>query len=370
MSFSSPPDPDNAGDSQAPSGSPNDETAIHRLCIDLSWRAIARVAGALALGWLLLRLLPVMLWLVIALMFVAALNPVVRRWQERMRRPWAIGAIAGTALLVLFTLAAIIVPVALRQGQKLLVNVPTYARQLEATAQRSHVKIDVHGTVQRWMEHLPASLLDYSWSVGGTLLGTLTVFVLTIYFLIEGPQVATGLTSLLPRGERLWVRRMFGEIGDQVGHYMRGQLITSALAGIFSLVVLTALGVPEAPALAGLMVVADVIPVVGPFLATIPAVLMALTKNLTTAWLTLLAYTVYLQVEANVIAPRIYGKTMRLSPLVVLIAFLVGTALMGMAGAVLALPVAAAIPILKRYYEEWRDRDELPAEVPLPGATG
>jgi predicted PurR-regulated permease PerM len=362
--------PGDAGVPQLPLADSAGETPVHRLSIDISWTALAKVAGALALGWLLLRLLPVMLWLVIALMFVAALNPVVRRWQENVRRPWAIGLIAGTALLVFFTLAAIIVPVALRQGQKLLVNLPTYARQLEATAQRSHVKIDAHGAIQRWMEHLPASLLDYSWSVGGMLLGTLTVFVLTIYFLIEGPQVATGLTSLLPRGERLWVRRMIGEIGDQVGHYMRGQLITSALAGLFSLVTLTVLGVPEAAALAGLMVVADVIPVVGPLLATIPAVLMALTKNLTTAWLTLFAYTVYLQVEANVIGPRIYAHTLRLSPLVVLIAFLVGTALMGIAGAVLALPVAAAIPILKRYYEEWRDRDELPAEVPLPGATG
>lgn len=348
----------------------SDEPLVHRLHIDITWASLAKVAAAIVLGWLLLRLLPVVLWLVIALMFVAALNPVVRRWQERMQRPWAIGMIAGTALLALCALAAMIVPVILRQGQKLLVNLPTYARQVEETARRSNMKIDVDGPVQRWMESLPASLLDVSWSVGGTLLGTLTVFVLTIYFLIEGPQVATGLASLLPREERLWVRRMFGEIGEQVGHYMRGQLITSLLAGLFSLVVLTTLGVPEAPALAGLMFVADVIPVVGPVAATIPAVLLALTKNLTTAWLTLIAYTIYLQIEANIIGPRIYAKALRLSPLVVLIAFLVGSALMGIVGALLALPAAAAIPILKRYYEEWRDRDELPAEVSLPGKTG
>jgi predicted PurR-regulated permease PerM len=352
------------------SASPAEDPPVHRLSIDISWTALAKIALAIGLGWLLLKLLPVLLWLVIALMFVAALNPVVRRRQERVGRPWAIGLIAGTVLLALCALAAIIVPVFLRQGQKLLVNLPTYARQLEATAHRSHLKIDVDGPVQRWMESLPASLLDVSWSVGGTLLGTLTVFVLTIYFLIEGPQVATGLASLLPKGERRWVRQMLGEIGEQVGRYMRGQLMMSMLAGLFSLIALTALGVPEAPAVAGLMVVADVIPVVGPFVATIPAVLLALTKNLTTAWLTLFAYTVYLQVEANVIAPRIHAQNLRLSPLVVLIAFLVGTALLGIAGAVLALPAAAAIPILKRYYEEWRDREEQPAEAPLPGTTG
>lgn len=344
--------------------------SVHRLQIDISWASLAKVAASLVLGWLLLRLLPVLLWLVIALMFVAALNPIVRRWQTRVQRPAAIGVIAGAALLALCTLAAIIVPVAVKHGQRLLVNLPAYARNLEATAQRSHLKLDVHGTVQRWMDHLPGSLLDYSWSVGGTLLGTLTVFVLTLYFLIEGPQVATGLAALLPKGERLWVRRMFGEIGEQIGHYMRGQLITSALAGLFSLIALTLLGVPEAPALAGLMVVADVIPLVGPFLATIPAVMLALTKDLSTAWLTLIAYTIYLQIEANVIAPRIYAKTLRLSPLAVLLSFLVGTALLGVAGAVLALPAAAAIPILRRYYEEWRGREDLPDEVPLPGSAG
>jgi predicted PurR-regulated permease PerM len=187
--------------------------------------------------------------------------------------------------------------------------------------------------------------------------GVLTVAVLTIYLLIDGPQVGTGLLRLFPRSERLPARQMAAEIAAQVGGYMRGQLLTSLLAGLFSLILLMALHVPEPLALAFLMAVADAVPMVGPLLGTVPAVLMALTRGAPTALAVGIGYILYHQLESHVLVPRIYGNTMKLSPSVIVIAILIGATLMGILGALLALPVAAAVPVILRFVAEWRERE-------------
>jgi predicted PurR-regulated permease PerM len=141
---------------------------------------------------------------------------------------------------------------------------------------------------------------------------------------------------------------------------MRGQLITSALAGLFAYVLLGAFGVPEPLALAFLMAVTDAIPMVGPLIGTVPAVLMALTQGVPVALIVLAAYIAYHQIESHVLVPKIYGTTMSLSPSVIVIAILIGATLMGVLGALLALPVAAAVPVVLRHVEEWRERAEGP----------
>jgi predicted PurR-regulated permease PerM len=159
---------------------------------------------------------------------------------------------------------------------------------------------------------------------------------------------------------------MLAEISAQVGGYMRGQLVTSALAGLFSFALLVALHVPEPLALAFVMAAADAIPMVGPLIGTVPAVLMALTLGAPTALAVGAGYVIYHLFESHVLVPRIYGNIMKLSPSVIIIAILIGATLMGILGALLALPVAAAVPVVLRYVGEWRDRETEPSVAPLP----
>jgi predicted PurR-regulated permease PerM len=201
------------------------------------------------------------------------------------------------------------------------------------------------------------------------LTGVATVAVLTVYLLIEGPRVGTALMRLLPREERLPARRMLEEIGAQVGSYMRGQLLTSLLAGVFTFLLLSALGVDEPLALAVWMAAADAVPMIGLLIGTVPAVLMALPRGPHIALLVLIGYLVYHQIESHVIVPRVYGTTMKLPATVILIAILIGATLMGMLGALLALPVAAAIPVIVRFLGDWRERQsdgENGEAAPLP----
>jgi predicted PurR-regulated permease PerM len=332
--------------------------------IDIAPAAIAKILGTVAALMLLAGIWQILVWIVISLMFVATFNPLVRRMQSHVQRPWAITALVTLCVGSFGLLLALVIPPLLRQGESTAARLPEYLTQVEATAARMHLHVNMHAAAAHWSSRAGAHVLDYSLLLVNSLLGIFTVFVLTIYLLVEGPQVATSLTSLLPRGDRLHVRRMFGEIGVQVGAYMRGQLITSSLAGLFAFIILFALKVPEPLALAFLMMLADLVPIVGPLLGTVPALLMALTQGVPVAVEVLVGYIIYLQVEANFISPRVYGSALKLSPFVVLVALLIGGALMGMLGAMLALPVAAAIPIVVRYVTEWRERSEAEAAPP------
>ena len=325
--------------------------------------------GTLATLWLMQRTWDIIIWVVISLMFVATFNPVVRRMQQRIGRGWAVAGIVAVALLVVLTFLGVIIPSLIRQGHNLVTHLPSILDQVQAIGRRFGLRVNLSAPSQQVAAKAAAllpQLLDVSLLFVSGAVGLSTIFIMTVYLLLEGPQVGSNLLSLMPRGERLPLRRMFSDIGVQVGAYVRGQLITSTLAGLFALVALSALRVPEALALAFLMAVADLVPIVGALIGTTPAVLMALSRGTPTAVLVLVLYIIYLHVESNLLVPWIYGSTLKLSPFVVLVALLVGAKLMGMLGALLALPAAAAVPIIVRYISEWRERADAEGAGPIP----
>jgi predicted PurR-regulated permease PerM len=342
-----------------------------RVEIDIAPGALVKVGAALFAGWLLARVWPVMVLLLISLMFVATFYPLVRRLQARASRGWAITAVTMGVALTVVALLALMIPPLVRQASGLIDQLPAQAQAIEVAAREAGVPLKLSAATTRWMARLSSmgpELLDVFTTVLSGITGVLTVAVLTVYLLIDGPRVGASLVRLLPRSGRLPARRMLQEIADQVGGYIRGQLLTSALAGLFSYLLLLACGVPEPLALAFLMAVADAVPMVGPLIGTVPAVLLALTRGWPTAVIVLVGYVLYHQVESHVIVPRIYGGTMKLAPSIIVIAILVGATLMGILGALLALPVAAAIPVVLRAVAEWREREaEAEGEAPLPG---
>jgi predicted PurR-regulated permease PerM len=320
-----------------------------------------KIGATLLIAWLLVLVWPVVVLFILCLMLVATFNPLVRRLQTRLTRGWAITAVVSVLVSFGAGVLILMIPPLVRQGRNLAVNLPHYLLAIENSARQMGIPLRLQGSgldLSRRVASMGPEVLNVLGTVVGGVTGVLTVVVLTTYLLIDGPRVATSLFRLLPRSERLPIRQMFAEIGLQVGSYMRGQFITSAAAGLFSFIVLTALNVPEPLALAFLMAVSDIIPMVGPLIGTVPAVLIALTRGTPVALIVLAAFVLYHQIESHVLVPRIYGRTMSLSPSIVVIAILIGATLMGILGALLALPVAAAVPVVLRYIQEWQDREE------------
>ncbi len=181
---------------------------------------------------------------------------------------------------------------------------------------------------------------------------TLFVLVLALYLVVDGERVYGWLARYLSPVQQIRVRRAMPEVVTIVSGYVVGQTITSLLFGIFAFAVLVLADVPGALLLAVLAGVLDAVPLVGVPAATIPAVLLALTVSLPRAAVVLGLYVAYQQVENYLIVPRIYGKSLRVSSIGILLAVVVGGQLLGIVGILLALPLAAAIPVIERIWRE------------------
>jgi predicted PurR-regulated permease PerM len=173
-----------------------------------------------------------------------------------------------------------------------------------------------------------------------------TTVVLSFYFLADGKRTQGVLYALVPRGYHMRLARILHNLELIVGGYVRSQLITSAAIAAFTFLLLTACGVPHALSLALLAGLADVVPFVGGLLAAVPAVLSALPRGLPVAGAVLAGLFVYMEFESRILVPKVYGSVLRLSPAAVVLALLAGGILLGMMGALLALPVAAGLQMI------------------------
>ncbi len=333
---------------------------------------VGGVVLAVFAAFIFIRLWPMAVLILISLMLVAALTPIVRRIQNRFNRKAATAIVLVSLLLAIVAVIAVTFPPVVSQLNTLASDLDKVFRQLQTHIGKSSPDMaNLLGQLKvaaMPSESVPHAVKEVAFSAFTTIASFVTVLMLTVYLVVEGPAVATALVSVFPRKSRLQIRQMGSEIGDQVGSYLRGQLITSLFAGLATFVVLTAFSVPNALALSFLMAVLDAIPIVGPILGIVPAVVSAYGVSDQKAIYVLIALSLYHQFESHWIVPTVYGKALQLSPLVVLLSIMVGTSLLGMVGAFIALPFAAMIPILLRYFNHWRNQD--PDGPDLPGELG
>ena len=327
-----------------------------RVALDIDPRAILKVGAVLFGLWILVRAWSVVVLLGIALMLVATLSPLIRRLEARVHRRYGIILLCVALVAGLAGLLGILLPPLLRQGQSLAQHFPEYTQAIEGALRRWRVPVSLASLTQGYRAQAAPQLLSAATVLFGGIVELVMIALLTIYLLIDGPRVQLGLIRLFPRTERLSVRQVLDTLTEQVGSYVRGQLLTSGAAGIFSFLLLIACHVPEPLALAVWMMVADAIPLVGLVLGTVPAVLLALTQSPTTAVIVGVGYLVYHQIEIAVLVPWVYGSRMKLSGSAILVSILVGGKLMGIVGALVALPLAAAAPVVIRHLGQWRDR--------------
>jgi predicted PurR-regulated permease PerM len=206
--------------------------------------------------------------------------------------------------------------------------------------------------------------------VASVIFNMLTITILTIYFLMalpRGERTAEGLLSGEHRQRNVLI---FREALERVGGYVSGNIAISIIAGIVSFVFLRVLGVPFAAALAMWVAIADLIPTVGATLGALAAVIVAFFSSIGDGIVSILFFIVYQQVENYVIVPRVMRKAVDLSPAAVIVSVLVGGSLAGFAGALLALPLAAAAKVVLREYWLAPRAAATTAPPPMPPAPG
>jgi predicted PurR-regulated permease PerM len=202
-----------------------------------------------------------------------------------------------------------------------------------------------------------ATAISYSSEAVGLVAYVVSSVFLAMYIMIDRDRLRGGLFAIVPRSHHIRLSRVLINLESIVGGYIRGQVLTSACMVLFVFALLTACRVPNAIALAVFAGLADVLPYIGVFLSVGPAVLAALPVGTATAIIVLVAMVLYEEFESRFLVPRIYGRALRLPSSIVLVALLAGGTLLGIIGALLALPIAATLRML---VEELRV--ELPGE--------
>ncbi len=292
----------------------------------------------------------------VALFFAVSLDPAVR-WLTRrgLGRGTAVTIIFVLVLAVVVAFLVSIIPPLVSQFQTLATDLPRYLDQLSRRSREFRVlnrQLDVSRQLQSLVSTLPSrlgtGLLGFTSRVFGALFSGLTVLVLTIYFMADLPRLQAGLVRLMPRARRARSAEVVGLVVGKVGDYMIGNILISVVAGIASYLAFLVIHVPFAIPLAILVAFTDLIPMVGATLGAVACVAVAAfaASIWPTAVLAAAFFVAYQQLENYLIAPRILRSTVDISAAAVLLAGLVGATVLGLVGALMAIPVAAAMKVL------------------------
>jgi predicted PurR-regulated permease PerM len=191
--------------------------------------------------------------------------------------------------------------------------------------------------------------------VVGGLFGLLTILILTFYILVEADNLRDSLLRLFRRGDRARAAAASRDITVKVSAWLGGQLLLGAIIGGSSAIALWLLGIPFFYVLALVSGVGELIPVVGPILAAVPAVLVASTVSLNKAILVIVFFVIQQQLENHILVPKIMARQVGVSAVTVIVALLIGGKLLGIPGAILAVPSAAIIQVLFNEFTTRRD---------------
>jgi len=342
---------------------------VHRrIVIDVPTRTIVRVIALVLVAAAAVKIVDavshVLTWIAVSVFLAVALEPVVRVTERWMSRTWAVLTVfAGLLGLVALFLAVLIIPIA-TQIDDLRDAAPGYLQRLERnqTIRDLNSRYKLVQKAQDAAKQAPAQVFGAAGRFVNGVVATLTVFFLTLFLMFELPTMSRGLLSLLSEEQAARVRLVSTDVNRSIGGYVLGNLAISVIAGATVGISLWILGVPYAAALAVFMGVCDLVPLVGATVGALAAIGVAFAAQGVTAGIVMIVVNVvYQQFENHILQPIVYRKTVQLSAFLVLVAVLIGGELMGVLGALVAIPIAGSIQLVVREVRQGV------GETPVPG---
>ena len=317
--------------------------------------------GALLAYWLTTNIQAIgstLMLIVVSLFLAAGLNPAVTFIERRgLRRSYAVVVVIAVVLAALALFVFAIVPVITEQVGKITLQAPVWLDQLQEnkTVRDLDAEYDVVDKVRDYVtggdfvSTLFGGALGIGLAVLSALFNTFIIVVLTLYFLSSLETTKGALYRLAPASRRDRVTRLGNRIFDGVGSYVSGAFVVAMCAGVTSLIFLVIVGLGEyAVALAFVVAILDVIPMIGATIGAVVVTAIAFAEDPKTGLACIVFYVIYQQLENYVVYPRVMSSAVEIPGAVTVIAALIGAALLGVVGALLAIPTAAAILLLIR----------------------
>jgi predicted PurR-regulated permease PerM len=346
-------------------------------------RTILATIGLLLVTALLLYVLvhirQVLTWMIVGAFFAIALAPVVGWVQTRIFRGRRRSMATLVVFLVVFVLLAALVtafavPLA-QEGTKIAGQLPQLIADARAgrgpvgdLLERTHVLQWVQDNQDRIGSFASGLTSPAAGVLGGIatgVTGTVTVLVLAYLMVLEGPKVVDGTINLFPPATGTRIRRVAGDCAKSVTGYLSGNLLISFICGVLTYAVLKVSGVPFAGLIALFVGIADLVPLVGATIGGLVAVLAGFIHSVPAGIAVLVFFVLYQQLENHLLQPLVFARTVKVNPLTVIIAILIGVELAGILGALLAIPVASIIQVIAR--DVWDHRRGRPKDEPTVG---
>jgi predicted PurR-regulated permease PerM len=313
---------------------------------------------ALWIGLMVVRISGVLVLVVVALFLAVGLNPAVEFLIRRgLRRPWAVLCVISGVILVFAGFLTILVPIISHQVTEIGDNLPGWFDKL----QRNHEirkfdeKYDITSKVEdyvksgAWAQKAFGGAVGVGLAILGALLNAFVVVVLTLYFLASLPTMKQAAYSLAPATRRERVSLLGDRILRSIGGYVSGAFVVATCAGLSTLVFLFIVGLGSyAVALAMVVALLDVIPMIGATIGAVIVCAIAFATDIRTGVIAVIFYIAYQQVENYVIYPKVMSRSVEIPGALTVVAALVGGTLLGVVGALLAIPTAASLLLLVR----------------------
>jgi predicted PurR-regulated permease PerM len=297
--------------------------------------------------------------IIVALFLATGLNPAVVAIQKRgVSRASAVAVIFISVIGFVLFFVAVVIPPVVSQGTQLINSGPTLLSELKnnSTIADLNNQFGIIDTLQSKLKEITADGTLIVSAFGGVigvgksvLSGTftaLTVLILTLYFITSLPQMVDLGVRFAPASRRDRISLLTNAVISRVGSFVGSQIVIAAMASVFVLALSLVLGLPSPIAIAMIVLVCGLIPLIGHFIGSSVVTIIALTQSVSIGVIAFIAYVVYVQVENYIVTPRIMKRTLAVPGAVTIIAALIGTSLLGLVGGLLAVPIAASIILI------------------------
>lgn len=326
------------------------------MTIDISAKTIVRLFVFIIIAWFLWSIRDIILLLVVAVLISSALEPMAARLQ-RFKIPRAISVLAVYFFFIAVVGLAftLLLPPLISEFQALADNLPSIYEKLIVMVQGTGVFQNSPSVVESLQKNLlnvgqflattTDGIFSTTKTVFGSIFSILLTLVISFYLVISRDSLYSFVRSIVPNEHQLYTINLIKKAQQKIGNWLIAQVILGLIVGTLVFLTMWLLGVPYALALGLLAFCAEFVPVIGPTLAAIPAVLLALTNSWIVGIAALILFLVIQQVEAHVFVPTIMRRAVGLNPLATIIAMLIGARIAGIVGVLLAVPVATVITL-------------------------
>lgn len=284
--------------------------------------------------------------LFVVFMLYAIFSPIVTRWAKTIRRIPAVIALMLIILIILSTIVYLILPPLISETAQFANNIPEYVGKysyLKSYAPDIQSSLDA---ITKGIGGISSGFVSVTASIFGGIVTFITAIVLFVYLLLDESAPKKMVNYLIPEEHKEGIIQVIKKVGEKVGAWFRGQMLLGLIVGTVELIALSIIGVPYALTLAVVAAVLEIVPVIGPIVAGTIATLVALTVSPVMAVIVAVLYIIVQQLENNIIVPNIMKKAVGLSPIIIIVSILIGARLLGVGGALLAVPISAALSVV------------------------